>query len=284
MAKKNRATIPTDVAAQALFLSDRTCCVCRRPKRVQIHHIDEDPSNNALENLAVLCFDCHTETQIRGGFDRKLDAAQIVLYRDQWLATVAQQRGEVITSYHSLLAATPPVLPSAVSANVVAARPWHTRIGINSTGALAEQSHGNTIALIAPFRNDATADHPVVSVAEHLVATVRLSSIPDSLVTGHWLGSSFGYVPLRPGEQRLLVVAVIGPQYASLVSDSRRGSAVEGAVSGEVEFKHFWFRPSIVTETDFTVSLSNAGHFLGEHRYLAKLSPFPDIQFGTPAA
>lgn len=91
--KKTRKSIPNDIAARALFISDRICCVCRiRAKPVQIHHIDEDPSNNNLMNLAVLCFDCHRETQIRGGFDRKLDADQVILYRDDWLRLVAQQR------------------------------------------------------------------------------------------------------------------------------------------------------------------------------------------------
>jgi len=42
--------------------------------------------------LAVLCFDCHRETQIRGGFDRKLDSDQIILYRDDWHSAVALQR------------------------------------------------------------------------------------------------------------------------------------------------------------------------------------------------
>jgi hypothetical protein len=45
-----------------------------------------------FENLAVLCFDCHTETQVRGGFHRKLDGEQVVLYRDDWLNTVAKTR------------------------------------------------------------------------------------------------------------------------------------------------------------------------------------------------
>lgn len=91
--KKTREPIPNDIAARALFLSDRVCCVCRvRGKPVQIHHIDEDPSNNSLKNLSVLCFDCHRETQIRGGFDRKLDEDQVILYRDDWVQLVAQQR------------------------------------------------------------------------------------------------------------------------------------------------------------------------------------------------
>ena len=93
MPKKTRVEIPREVAARVLFLSDRTCCVCRQEgKPVQIHHIDDDPSNNDLANLSVLCFDCHRETQIRGGFDRKLDADQVVLFRDDWHLLVSQRR------------------------------------------------------------------------------------------------------------------------------------------------------------------------------------------------
>lgn len=70
--------------------------MCRESRKaVQIHHIDEDPSNNDARNLAALCFDCHRETQISGGFDRKLDAEQVALYRDDWHQTVAAQRASM---------------------------------------------------------------------------------------------------------------------------------------------------------------------------------------------
>jgi len=92
MAKK-RTPIPNDVAARALFEHDRTCCVCRqRGKPVQIHHLDEDPSNHNIHNLAILCLDCHRDTQIRGGFDRKLDSEQVRLYSDDWKRLVSKQR------------------------------------------------------------------------------------------------------------------------------------------------------------------------------------------------
>lgn len=91
--KKKRVPIPEDPKDNILFLSDRTCCVCRvRGKRVQIHHIDEDPSNNDPENLAVLCFDCHDQTQITGGVGRGLTAGQVIRYRDDWLKQVAAKR------------------------------------------------------------------------------------------------------------------------------------------------------------------------------------------------
>ncbi|MBA3024413.1 MAG: HNH endonuclease [Sideroxydans sp.] len=89
----NKVSIPKELAAQILFDSDRTCCVCRvRGRHVQLHHIDEDNSNNDPSNIAVLCFDCHRDTQITGGFDRKLDAHQIVIYRDDWIKRIRNRR------------------------------------------------------------------------------------------------------------------------------------------------------------------------------------------------
>ena len=91
--KKQRTEIPREIAARVLVESDRTCCVCHiRGRHVQIHHIDNDPSHSDPENLAVLCLECHHETQLRGGFDRKLDASQIVLYKQDWATTVATKR------------------------------------------------------------------------------------------------------------------------------------------------------------------------------------------------
>jgi hypothetical protein len=85
-----RAPISEDVAAKVMVAHDRTCCVCQvRGKRVQIHHIDEDNSNNLEANLAVLCFACHDLTMIKGGFGRSLGAAQVTQYRDEWVERVA---------------------------------------------------------------------------------------------------------------------------------------------------------------------------------------------------
>jgi hypothetical protein len=91
--KKRRIEIPKEIEAQVQFVSDRTCCVCRmNGKPFQIHHIDENPANNDFKNLAVLCLECHNETQIRGGFGRRLNADQVILYRDDWLIQVAKAR------------------------------------------------------------------------------------------------------------------------------------------------------------------------------------------------
>lgn len=76
-----------------MFASDRTCCVCGvRGKAIQIHHIDENPSNNNFENLAVLCLECHNDTQLSGGFGRKLSATLVIKYRNEWLVRVENRK------------------------------------------------------------------------------------------------------------------------------------------------------------------------------------------------
>jgi hypothetical protein len=80
-----RAPIPDDLAANVMFASDRTCCLCRLEKhKVQIHHIDEDPSNNDFSNLAVVCLHCHSDVHAAGGFVRSLTPELVRLYNSSW--------------------------------------------------------------------------------------------------------------------------------------------------------------------------------------------------------
>jgi hypothetical protein len=107
--KKNRVPIPPEIAAEVLFASHSTCCKCNQPgKRVQLHHIDSDPANNVPENLAVLCFGCHDETLIRGGFARTLDAAQVRRYREDWTKRVRQRRCDADRLAVAAMVTTPP--------------------------------------------------------------------------------------------------------------------------------------------------------------------------------
>ncbi len=83
-------------AAKILFMSDRTCCVCRiKGKKVQIHHIDGNHENHDEENLAILCLECHDDTLLKGGFDRKLSPEQVRMFRDDWIDRVEQVRAKL---------------------------------------------------------------------------------------------------------------------------------------------------------------------------------------------
>jgi len=69
-----------------MYSSDYTCCVCReRGKTVQIHHIDENPSNIVFGNLSALCTECHAKTQIKSGFGEKITPEAVIAMRDEWL-------------------------------------------------------------------------------------------------------------------------------------------------------------------------------------------------------
>lgn len=97
MSKNVRVPVPRPLVAEIMVSSDRTCCVCRTPgKSVQLHHIDGDPGNNASQNIAVLCLQCHDETQLTGGFGRHLDALTVARFRDIWLADVEKRRASAI--------------------------------------------------------------------------------------------------------------------------------------------------------------------------------------------
>jgi 5-methylcytosine-specific restriction endonuclease McrA len=37
------------------------CSICRNKDRTVVHHVDENPKNNELKNLRILCFRCHNQ-------------------------------------------------------------------------------------------------------------------------------------------------------------------------------------------------------------------------------
>ena len=59
MAKK-RAALTKALKEKVLKEFRHKCAICGRHEP-QIHHIDEDPSNNELENLLPLCPNCHLQ-------------------------------------------------------------------------------------------------------------------------------------------------------------------------------------------------------------------------------
>ncbi len=86
-----RKRIPKELALQVEFASDRICCVCHEPnKAVQLAHIDDDPSNNDFDNLALLCLDCHSQAHTRGGFGRNLTADLVRKYNADWRKQISE--------------------------------------------------------------------------------------------------------------------------------------------------------------------------------------------------
>ncbi|MBI3704347.1 MAG: HNH endonuclease [Rhizobiales bacterium] len=92
---KDRTPVPIEISTEVLFQQDHTCCVCReRGKSVQIHHIDEDPTNHAIDNLSLLCLEDHNRTLLKGGFGKNLLPDEVRRYRDDWIERVQNRRQE----------------------------------------------------------------------------------------------------------------------------------------------------------------------------------------------
>jgi hypothetical protein len=156
MAGKQRVPIPEDISAEVLHAADKTCSVCRDPSRSpQIHHIDENPSNNEVSNLAVLCLECHRETQIRGGFTKTLSAELVRRYRDEWLAIVQERRSRLV----SLL---PPISPTSTQPQMTQAqarlRAKELRLLYQDFGIGLIELESVAEKLRRPFRPDETFD------------------------------------------------------------------------------------------------------------------------------
>jgi hypothetical protein len=91
--KKKRIKIPQKIADQLIVEADWTCCICKIPgKGVVLHHIDGDPSNNNIRNLAVLCHEHHAQASKRSGISRTLSPGQLRISMNQWLQIVKTRR------------------------------------------------------------------------------------------------------------------------------------------------------------------------------------------------
>ncbi|HKW61296.1 MAG TPA: hypothetical protein VJN89_02015 [Candidatus Acidoferrum sp.] len=99
-----RAPIPDKVVAQLLYEADHTCCICRNKKfDVQIHHItgrmDSRPAN-----LIIVCLNCHSEVERKGGLGRAYSPGELRRYKESALREIAmrRKRAKVIDQFLAL--------------------------------------------------------------------------------------------------------------------------------------------------------------------------------------
>jgi hypothetical protein len=82
---KRRRTVSQETVDELMFRNRHTCCICHdSSKHVQIHHIDGNPSNNDIDNLAVLCLDCHSRVSGDLGLGRRFTPGEIWKYKREW--------------------------------------------------------------------------------------------------------------------------------------------------------------------------------------------------------
>lgn len=90
--KNPRVPVPQGRVDEVMLESDWACVLCRSHTSVQVHHLNEDRTDNSRENLVALCPNCHCDTHGTAGFTRKRTPEQIRKCRDEWYRIVRERR------------------------------------------------------------------------------------------------------------------------------------------------------------------------------------------------
>jgi len=83
-----RPPLPTRVRTEVAVKSKRICCACfglysdSDRKKGQFAHLDHNPRNNKVDNIAFLCFDHHDEYDSKTSQAASLSEEEIRHYRD----------------------------------------------------------------------------------------------------------------------------------------------------------------------------------------------------------
>ena len=83
------------VAAEALLLCERCCCICHKfcGKKIELHHIKHKANggDDSLENCIPLCFDCHADMGKNDAMHPKgkqYSELELIGHRDRWHAKI----------------------------------------------------------------------------------------------------------------------------------------------------------------------------------------------------
>ena len=116
MAKRKK--VPPDTETEVLTKSRRRCCVCfglcgdDAIKKGQIAHLDGNPDNNSIDNLAWLCFDHHDEHDGKTSQSKNFTIHEIKVYREglhQHYRSGGKPSGSSTSCGHLVFADDPPV-------------------------------------------------------------------------------------------------------------------------------------------------------------------------------
>jgi len=92
---ENRFKIPQKIQDKILTSAQHRCCICGNSD-VQLHHIDGNPNNNDIGNLAVLCPTHHA--MVHGNLTKRITPSQLRLYMVRHLSNI-EKYGESIGEF-----------------------------------------------------------------------------------------------------------------------------------------------------------------------------------------
>jgi hypothetical protein len=92
-----RPKTPRETEEELLLAADHRCSKCHGMEHdVQVHHIDGKPTNNSDANLIVLCLNCHSEVERKGGLGKKFSAGELWKCRTNWEREVERRREQML--------------------------------------------------------------------------------------------------------------------------------------------------------------------------------------------
>jgi len=147
-----RVPVPEATRLGVIAASNNRCCVCQTPF-VVIHHVDEDPSNNDIDNLAPLCPNCHSQAHSTSKLTINLTASRLKELRERWYLYCEKRRDGSNLSTNAIL---------------------KLKNFVRSVG-LAQHGWAKTFSVIDPAYKDLTVDE--------IINRVFATSNRDDLVT-----------------------------------------------------------------------------------------------------
>jgi hypothetical protein len=131
-----RPGVPSDIETELFIRSRRRCCICfgldqsLSVRKGQIAHLDRNPSNNRLDNLAWLCHDHHDEYDSSTRQSKGLTIREVKSYRELLYDTISAQ---VAPTWR--VGATYPMdeVPMLVTARRIDPKPGLTGSGLQLT-------------------------------------------------------------------------------------------------------------------------------------------------------
>lgn len=102
--KSTRPKIPSALQREVCYASAYACAICQK-RTIQLHHIDQNNSNNSKENLIALCQEHHGEAHTVRNLTVSLSADRLRDIKKRWEREVIAQRKNIATiSYQRQLA------------------------------------------------------------------------------------------------------------------------------------------------------------------------------------
>ncbi|AOT08244.1 HNH endonuclease [Pseudoalteromonas luteoviolacea] len=89
---KTRKKIPIQLENTVLYKCGFKCCVCKTDETsVQIHHIDQNPSNNIEGNLVALCSNCHDRAHTTHQLSKNLTPSRLLKFKSMWENEISEK-------------------------------------------------------------------------------------------------------------------------------------------------------------------------------------------------